>query len=77
MEVFVLILVLGIPFAILWLFQFIQLMRLRDDLFPGRFDKCLWVAAFIGGFYLAPIAFVFWKPSSVGVGHWDLRGGST
>ena len=61
MEVMVFCLVLYIVFAVVWCYQFIQLMLLEDSDFPGRFDKILWVAAFIGVFVVAPFAFVYWK----------------
>jgi hypothetical protein len=47
--------------AAFWVVQFLQLMLMEDDLFPGRFDKPLWVAAFIFAPPLAPFAFLMWK----------------
>ena len=54
-----------IVFAIIWLFQFIQLMLLSDSDFPGKHDKVLWVAAFICVFLIAPLAFMYWKKAYV------------
>jgi hypothetical protein len=48
--------------ALLWIGQFMDLMTMPDDEFPGRFDKALWVVAFVACFFLiAPIAFGLWK----------------
>jgi hypothetical protein len=46
---------------VLWVWQFVQLMLLEDDLFPGRNDKALWVAAFVVVLPLTPVAFMLWK----------------
>jgi hypothetical protein len=50
-----------IVFAAIWIYQFIQLMMLSDTDFPGKYDKILWVAAFVCVFLLAPLAFMGWK----------------
>jgi hypothetical protein len=47
--------------ALFWVYQFIQLMLLSDSDFPGRYDKILWVAAFLFAFLVAPFAFLWWK----------------
>jgi hypothetical protein len=48
--------------AILWIAQFMDLMTMPDNEFPGRFDKALWVLVFVALFVLvAPIAFGLWK----------------
>ncbi len=47
--------------AAFWIFQFVQLMALSDHDFPGRYDKPLWVAAFLLGTVLGAAAFWFWK----------------
>lgn len=47
--------------AVFWILQFVELMLLEDELFPGRHDKALWVAAFIVVFILTPFAFRMWK----------------
>jgi hypothetical protein len=48
--------------AIIWIYQFMDLMMMPDDDFPGRFDKILWVATFLVLFTLvAPLAFGLWK----------------
>ena len=57
-----------IALACLWAYQFAQLMLLRDNDFPGRFDKSLWVAAFV---LLAPVtvfAFIIWKRAAIAIG---------
>lgn len=60
-EYFIIVLGVALIFAIIWCYQFIQLMLLEDTLFPGRRDKILWVVAFIFMFFVAPVAFLFWK----------------
>jgi hypothetical protein len=54
------ILIFGVC-CIFWICQFVQLMLLSEADFPGKYDKCLWTAAFILTFILAPLAFVVWK----------------
>ena len=53
--------VVAIAIGIFWVFQFVQVMCLSDDDFPGRYDKILWVAAFIFIAWFAPFAFLYWK----------------
>jgi hypothetical protein len=60
MEYFVLLIV-AVFLAIFWIYQFTQLMLFSDSDFPGRYDKALWVAAFILACIPAPFAFYFWK----------------
>jgi hypothetical protein len=48
--------------GIIWIAMFMDLMSMPDDAFPGRFDKPLWVVAFVCLFVLiAPMAFGLWK----------------
>ena len=47
--------------AILWVYEFVQLMALGDGDFPGRYDKVLWVVAFLVGNVLGAIAFHYWR----------------
>ena len=54
-----LVLILGI--CIFWVYQFVQLLLLPEADFPGKYDKCLWTAAFILVFLLTPFAFYGWK----------------
>ena len=54
-------LIVFIVIAIIWVYQLIHLMLLADSDFPGRYDKILWVAAFVCVFLLAPFAFIYWK----------------
>lgn len=60
-ETVVIIVTIGIGLGIFWVYQFAQLMLLSDANFPGRYDKCLWVAAFCLACVLAPFAFLLWK----------------
>ena len=57
----ILLLILGICLCIFWVFQFVQLMLLSEADFPGKYDKCLWTAAFVFAFFVAPFAFKGWK----------------
>ena len=50
-----------IVFAIVWFYQFVQLMLMKDSDFPGKYDKILWGVAFIGAFFVVPFAFICWK----------------
>ena len=60
MEWIVLTIVL-VALALFWIYQFAQLMTLSDDDFPGRYDKALWVVAFVAVSFLAALAFSVWK----------------
>jgi len=62
-EVLVTLFFLLVPvvWAAFWVVQFVQLMLLEDELFAGRYDKPLWVAAFLVLAPLAPFAFLVWK----------------
>jgi len=51
----------GLVIALVWIYQFIQLMLLSDADFPGKHDKILWVAAFVLVSPIAPFAFLWWK----------------
>ena len=53
--------ILAIIFGLVWIVEFAQLMALRDEDFPGRHDKALWVAAFVFGNVLGAVAFFLWK----------------
>jgi len=56
--------VLGV-FLYAWRREFLFLMSLRDDAFPGRFDKPIWAATLV---LLAPIG--FWLFRSYRLAHW-------
>jgi hypothetical protein len=58
---YVLFFCLAIGAAILWVYEFVQLMALGDGDFPGRYDKVLWVVAFLVGNVLGAIAFHYWR----------------
>jgi hypothetical protein len=53
--------ILAVVFGLVWVVEFAQLMALRDEDFPGRHDKALWVAAFVFGNVLGAVAFFLWK----------------
>ena len=63
MEFIVVSVIVFIIFAIIWFYQFISLMLFADSDFPAKYDKILWVAAFICIFLVAPLAFMYWKPA--------------
>jgi hypothetical protein len=44
--------------GVFWMTQLVLLMLLEDALFPDRFGKVLWAAAFV---FVAPFAFRAWK----------------
>jgi hypothetical protein len=46
---------------VFWIIQFAQLMAMRDDEFPGRFDKILWFIAFLTLNVVAASIFLSWK----------------
>lgn len=56
-----LLLIIPLILAIIWIYEFAQLMLLDDDLFCGRYDKLIWVVVFILVSVLAPFAFMIWK----------------
>jgi hypothetical protein len=47
--------------GVFWVYQFVQLMRLSETDFPGKYDKGLWTAAFVLAFPAAPFAFLGWR----------------
>jgi hypothetical protein len=53
--------VLVIIGGLVWVVEFAQLMAMRDEDFPGRYDKALWVAAFVFGNIFGVFAFFLWK----------------
>ena len=53
--------VFSIVYVYLWITQLVQLMVFRDNDFPGRNDKILWVIIYIVFVPLAPFIFMWWK----------------
>ena len=64
--VLALIVVGAAALAVFWLVQFVQLMLLEDEYFPGPLDKLVWGAAFVVLPPLAPFAFLMWKGARTG-----------
>jgi type VI protein secretion system component VasK len=62
---YVLVFFLALGAAIVWVSQFVQLMALGDRDFPGKYDKVLWVGAFLVANVLAAIAFHNWNRRKV------------
>jgi hypothetical protein len=52
---------IGVLFLFVWCSQFIQLMLLADEDFPGKYDKALWFTAFILLTLLGCGLFIWWK----------------
>jgi hypothetical protein len=62
-EFFALAIFFGLIFyCTFWLAQLLDLMRRRDDEFPARFDKPLWVAIILFLPILGAVAYSIWKP---------------
>ena len=57
--------VLALIGGLVWVVEFAQLMAMRDEDFPGRYDKALWVAAFVFGNIFGVFAFFLWKRDRV------------
>jgi Phospholipase_D-nuclease N-terminal len=55
------------------LWQFCDLMRRRDDEFPGRFDKPIWAAAILFANVLGAFAYWLSKQSAAPVSSESLR----
>ena len=47
--------------VIVWSYQFVLLMMMEDNLFPGKADKVIWGAAFLFAAPLAPFLFILWR----------------
>ncbi len=56
-----------VVFSCFWAFQFMQLMSLSDEDFPGRHDKILWVIGMVFGNFAGALAFFLWKKLMVQV----------
>ena len=48
-----------------WCYQFVLLMMMEDEMFPGRHDKAIWGACFIFLSAIAPFVFLVWRRSTV------------
>ena len=55
------ILLFALVLLVFWIIQFAQLMAMRDDEFPGRYDKILWFIAFLTLNVVAASIFLSWK----------------
>jgi hypothetical protein len=54
-------LVILLLLLIFWIFQFVELMSLDDERFPGVYARLGWVAAFIVLWMVTPFAFLLWR----------------
>ena len=60
--VFVLLALLGFIFLVVfWVSQFLSLMDMKDEEFPGRYDKPLRYIAMVFGCLPGALVFWFWK----------------
>jgi hypothetical protein len=62
---YLLILLFVLVLFVFWIIQFAQLMAMRDDEFPGRYDKILWFVAFLTLNVIAASIFLSWKQIKV------------
>jgi len=58
---------LVIPFlllllAVFWARQVLSLMSMKDEDFPGRYDKPIWAALMILTLFVGAVLFWWWKP---------------
>ncbi len=53
--------ILGIPVALFWCYELIDLMTMEDEHFPGKSDKLIWAIGFALVPILAPFAFWYWR----------------
>ncbi|MHC4253242.1 MAG: hypothetical protein ACYS9X_29330 [Planctomycetota bacterium] len=51
----------ALPLVIFWACQLLSLMRMRDEEFPGRYDKILWFIIVFFGSLLGALIFWLWK----------------
>jgi hypothetical protein len=61
-----LLLVLVILVFLCWVSQLLALMNMKDDAFPGRYDKPLWFVVIFMGSLLGAVIFWFWKRGRTG-----------
>jgi hypothetical protein len=59
------IIIAAFALAIFWCYQFVLLMMMEDDLFPGRGDKLIWGLCFFIVAPLAPIVFLLWRKTTL------------
>ncbi len=52
---------IALALALVWVFQFVHLMSLDDEAFPGQHTRLGWVAAFLVLWMIAPFAFMIWR----------------
>jgi hypothetical protein len=52
----------GVGLLIFWAVHLLDLMRRRDDEFPGRHDKALWVFILVLCPVIGVIVYSIWKP---------------
>jgi hypothetical protein len=57
----ILIILVIIPLVAFWVYQFVFLLMLEDNFFPGKFDKLIWGAVFIFLWPFAPFVFLLWR----------------
>jgi len=55
------LIVVGIALVVFWIYEFVLLMLMSDDRFPGRFDKPIWAAILLIGFVPGAVVFFLWQ----------------
>lgn len=55
------IILIAVALLVFWLSQMVALMKMKDDAFPGKHDKILWVAALLVASVAGALAFLFWR----------------
>ena len=55
------IILIAVTLLTFWLSQMVALMNMKDDAFPGKHDKILWVAVVLIGSFLGALAFLLWR----------------
>lgn len=56
------LLLIAIAFTVFWACQLYDLMRRKDDEFPGRYDKALWVVILLFVPVIGVILYFIWQP---------------
>jgi len=48
--------------VVFWVRQVLSLMSMKDEDFPGRYDKPIWAALMIFTLFVGAVLFWWWKP---------------
>ena len=64
-----------VGFLIHWVKNFISLMQMTDEDFPGKYDKLIWGLGFFLLFPLTPTVFILWQRYSLANQDWKFEVG--